>query len=29
LVGKKLGDEVQVPIPRGTLRLRIVDISIA
>ena len=29
LVGKKLGDEVEVPIPRGTLRLRIVDISIA
>ena len=28
LVGKKLGEEVEVPIPRGTLRLRIVDISI-
>lgn len=28
LVGKKLGDEVQVPIPRGTLKLRIIGISI-
>ena len=29
LVGKKLGEEVEVPIPRGTLRLKIVEISIA
>src|SRR3954471_8718454 len=29
LVGKKLGEEVAVPIPRGTLRLRILDISVA
>src|SRR5918998_2780537 len=28
LDGKKLGEEVEVPIPRGTLRLRILDISI-
>ena len=28
LVGKKLGDEVEVPVPRGTLKLRIVGISI-
>src|ERR1700739_1831841 len=28
LVGKKLGEEVEVPIPRGKLRLRIVNISI-
>jgi transcription elongation factor GreA len=27
LVGKKLGDEVNVPIPRGTLKLRILGIS--
>jgi transcription elongation factor GreA len=27
LVGKKLGDEVHVPIPRGTLKLRILDIG--
>ena len=27
LVGKQVGDEVSVPIPRGTLRLRIVRIS--
>ena len=29
LVGKKLGDVVEVPVPRGTLKLRIVEISIA
>jgi transcription elongation factor GreA len=29
LVGKKVGDEVDVPVPRGKLRLRIVDISVA
>jgi transcription elongation factor GreA len=29
LVGKKVGDVAEVPIPRGTLRLRILDISIA
>ena len=29
LVGKKVGDEVAVPIPRGTLRLRILDIGFA
>jgi transcription elongation factor GreA len=29
LVGKKLGDLVEVPVPRGTLKLRIVEISIA
>ncbi len=28
LVGMKIGDEVEVPIPVGTLRLRIVKISI-
>src|SRR5918998_5857440 len=28
LVGKKVGDEVDVPIPRGTLRLRIVEIGV-
>jgi transcription elongation factor GreA len=28
LVGKKIGEEVEVPIPVGTLRLRIMDISI-
>lgn len=27
LVGKKIGDEVDVPVPRGTLKLRIVGIS--
>ncbi len=27
LVGKKLNDEVQVPVPRGTLKLRIVGIT--
>jgi transcription elongation factor GreA len=29
LVGKKVGDEVAVPIPRGTLKLKIVDIGVA
>jgi transcription elongation factor GreA len=29
LVGKQLGDEVDVPIPRGVLKLKIVDISVA
>src|SRR5205807_4170766 len=29
LVGKKLGDVVEVPVPRGTLKLRIVNISLA
>jgi transcription elongation factor GreA len=29
LVGKKLGDVVEVPVPRGTLKLRIIDISVA
>jgi transcription elongation factor GreA len=29
LVGKKVNDEVEVPIPKGTLRLRILDISFA
>src|SRR5207245_1562325 len=29
LVGKKLGDVVEVPVPRGTLKLRIIEISIA
>ncbi len=28
LVGKKIGEQVEVPIPSGTLRLRIVNISI-
>jgi transcription elongation factor GreA len=28
LVGKKIGDEVEVPIPRGTLKLKIVGIAI-
>src|SRR3954452_16858159 len=28
LVGKKIGEEVEVPIPAGTLRLRIMNISI-
>src|SRR3954466_5241272 len=28
LVGKKLGEVVEVPVPRGTLKLRIIDISI-
>jgi transcription elongation factor GreA len=29
LVGKKIGDEVEVPIPRGKLKLKIVDIGFA
>ena len=29
LVGKQIGDEVTVPIPRGTLRLKVVGISFA
>jgi transcription elongation factor GreA len=29
LVGKKINDEVEVPIPKGTLRLRILEISFA
>jgi transcription elongation factor GreA len=29
LVGKKIGDVAEIPIPRGTLKLRIVGISIA
>jgi len=29
LVGKKVGDEVEVPIPRGTLKLKIVEIGAA
>ena len=29
LVGKKIGEEVEVPIPKGTLRLRILGISIS
>ncbi len=29
LVGKKVGDEVEVPIPRGKLMLKIVEISVA
>lgn len=28
LVGKKVGDEVEVPIPRGTLKLKIVEIGV-
>ncbi len=28
LVGKQIGDEVQVPIPKGTLKLRVVGISV-
>ncbi len=28
LVGKQIGDEVEVPIPRGTLKLRVVAIGI-
>lgn len=27
LVGKKIGEEVDIPIPKGTLRLRVVGIS--
>ena len=29
LVGKKVGEEVEVPIPRGVLKLKIVNISLA
>jgi transcription elongation factor GreA len=29
LVGKKVGEEVEVPIPRGTLRLKIVEIGLS
>jgi transcription elongation factor GreA len=29
LVGKKVNEEVEVPIPRGTLKLRILEISFA
>src|SRR5579864_6974247 len=29
LLGKKVGDEVDVPVPRGSLRLRIIEISVA
>ncbi len=29
LVGKRIGDVVEVPIPRGTLKLKVVGISIA
>jgi transcription elongation factor GreA len=29
LVGKQLGEEVEVRIPRGVLKLRIVEISVA
>lgn len=29
LVGKQVGDEVTVPIPRGTLRLKVLEISFA
>ena len=29
LVGKKIGDEVEVPIPRGKLKLKIVDIGVS
>jgi transcription elongation factor GreA len=29
LVGKKVGDEVEVPIPRGKLKLKIVGIGFA
>ncbi|WP_435010342.1 transcription elongation factor GreA [Tundrisphaera lichenicola] len=28
LVGKHIGDEVEVPIPKGTLKLRVVEISV-
>ena len=28
LLGKRLGDEVQVPIPRGFLKLRVIEIKI-
>jgi transcription elongation factor GreA len=29
LVGKKIGDQVEVPIPRGVLKLKIVEIAVA
>ena len=29
LVGKKIGEVVEVPVPRGTLKLRIVEINIS
>jgi transcription elongation factor GreA len=29
LIGKKVGDEVEVPIPRGTLKLRILEIGVS
>jgi transcription elongation factor GreA len=29
LVGKKIGEEVEVPIPRGVLKLKIVEIGVA
>ena len=29
LLGKKVGDEVEITIPRGTIKLRIENISIA
>jgi len=29
LVGKKVGDEVEVPIPRGKLKLKIVEIGVS
>jgi transcription elongation factor GreA len=29
LVGKKLGEVAEVPVPRGTLRLRIIEIGVA
>ena len=28
LVGKHIGDEVEVPIPKGTLKLRVVGIKV-
>lgn len=28
LVGKSVGDEVQVPVPRGSLRLRVLEIEV-
>jgi transcription elongation factor GreA len=29
LVGKKVGEEVEVPIPRGVLKLKVVEISVS
>ncbi|HZW34422.1 MAG TPA: transcription elongation factor GreA [Isosphaeraceae bacterium] len=29
LVGKQIGEEVEVPIPRGVLKLKIIEISVA